>query len=98
MRAQISWLPDFTAPDWHQRRSDAQLTASVLEGKWTAMPAFSGKLGEPQVRELVAYLRSLAPAGAQSTPKSSSDFRRRYQALQDEMNKLKRQYRALSHP
>jgi hypothetical protein len=33
MRAQVPSLPDFTAVDWHQRRSDAQLTASVLEGK-----------------------------------------------------------------
>jgi hypothetical protein len=94
----MPWLPDFTAPDWHQRRSDAQLTASVLEGNGTAMPAFSGKLGEPQARELVAYLRSLVPAGAQSIPQSkpSSEFRRRYQELQDEMNKLKRQYRDLA--
>jgi mono/diheme cytochrome c family protein len=97
MRAEMPWFPDFTAPDWHQRRSDAQLTASVLEGKGTAMPAFSGKLGEPQVRELVAYLRSFVPAGARSIPtKPSSDFRRRYQELQDEMNELRRQYRALS--
>jgi len=96
MRAQMPWLPDFTAPDWHQRRSDAQLTASVLEGKGTVMPAFSGKLGEAQVRELVAYLRSFVPAGARSIPKPSSDFHRRYQELQHEMNKLKRQYRALS--
>jgi hypothetical protein len=61
------------------------------------MPAFSGKLSEPQTRELVAYLRSFVPAGARSVPtNASSDFRRRYQALQDEMNKLKRQYRASS--
>jgi len=100
MRAQLPWIPDFTALDWHQRRNDAQLTASVLEGKGTAMPAFNGKLGEPQVRELVDYLRSFVPAGARSIPKSkpSSDFHRRYQELQDEMNKLKRQYRDLSRP
>ncbi len=99
MRAQLPWLPDFTVLDWHQRRNDAQLTASVLEGKGTAMPAFNGKLGEPQVRELVAYLRSFVPAGARSIPTNpSSDFRRRYQELQDQMNKLKRQYRALSRP
>lgn len=97
MRAEIPWFPDFTSANWHQPRSDAQLTASILEGKGTVMPAFSGKIGEPQVRELVAYLRSFAPAGARSIPtKPPSDFRRRYQELQDEMNKLKRQYRALS--
>ncbi len=96
-RAQLPALPDFSTPDWHQRRSDAQLEASVLNGKGTAMPAFSGKLDEAQARELVAYLRSLVPAGVRAIPtKSSSNFRRRYQELQDEMNELKRQYRALS--
>jgi mono/diheme cytochrome c family protein len=96
MRAQMPRIPDFTVSDWHQRRSDAQLTASVLEGRGTAMPAFSGKLDEPQVHALVGYLRSLVLGGAQSIPRPSSDFRRRYQELQHEINKLERQYRALS--
>jgi mono/diheme cytochrome c family protein len=50
-------------PTGTKRRNDAQLTASVLEGNGTVMPAFSGKLGEAQVRELVAYLRSFVPQG-----------------------------------
>jgi mono/diheme cytochrome c family protein len=97
MRAQLPGLPDFAAPEWHQHRNDAQLMATVLEGKGTAMPAFGGKLRESQVRELVTYLRSLAPAEARSlSSQLSSDFHRRYQELQKEMNKLKRQYRAVS--
>jgi mono/diheme cytochrome c family protein len=97
MRAEVPSLPDFTSSDWHQLRNDAQMTTSILEGKGTVMPAFSGKLDEPQVRELVGYLRSFAPAGARSTAtQPSSDFHRRFHELQDEMNKLKQQYRALS--
>ena len=61
------------------------------------MPAFGGKLGEAQVRELVAYVRSFAPAESRSIS-GTSDFYRRYLELRKEMDDLERQYRALSHP
>jgi mono/diheme cytochrome c family protein len=96
MRAQIPGLPNFTSPDWHARRSDAQLATSILEGKGTAMPAFDGKLGEAQVRDVITYIRSFVSAKAPPSPKPSTDFRRRFEQLRDEFERLDRQYRALS--
>ena len=95
LRVQFPRIPDFASSNWQKGRIDAQLTASILEGKGTAMPAFGGKLGEAQVRELVTYLRSFAPAESRSIS-GTSDFYRRYLELRKEMDDLERQYRALS--
>jgi mono/diheme cytochrome c family protein len=95
LRVQFPRIPNFTSSNWQKGRIDAQLTASILEGKGTAMPAFGGKLGEAQVRELVTYLRSFAPAESRSIS-GTSDFYRRYLELRKEMDDLERQYRALS--
>ena len=88
--------PDFTAPNWHSTRSDAQLMASIREGKGSVMPAFGGKLGDAQVRDLVAYVRSFSQIKGPSTPKPSSDFRRRFEELRRQMAELDREYRAAS--
>jgi mono/diheme cytochrome c family protein len=98
MRARMPRIPDFTTPAWQQQRSDAQLRTSILEGKGTAMPTFSGRLDETQVRNLVTYVRSFAPASPRLIQEPPTDFSRRFQQLQNEMNALKRQYRALSTP
>ena len=89
-------FPDFASPGWQSKRSDAQLTASILEGRGAAMPSFGSKLGEAQVREVLAYVRSFAPTELQMSPKPSNDFRRRFEQLRGEMERLDRQYRALS--
>jgi mono/diheme cytochrome c family protein len=97
MRLQFPRIPDFASTNWQEGRSDPQLTASILEGKGTSMPAFGGKLGEAQVRELVTQIRSFAPAELRSISETS-DFYRRYLELRKEMDDLKRQYHALSTP
>jgi probable HAF family extracellular repeat protein len=48
-------IPDFTDPAWQARRSDAQLLASVLDGKGAEMPSWRGKIDEEQARGLVAF-------------------------------------------
>ncbi len=40
------------------KASDADLIASTTNGKGK-MPAFSGKLTAPQIKELIAYIRTL---------------------------------------
>ena len=97
LRVQFPRIPDFASSNWQKGRTDAQLTASILEGKGTVMPAFGGKLGEVQVRELVTHLRSFAPAESRSIS-GTSDFYRRYLELRKEMDDLERQYRAMSRP
>jgi mono/diheme cytochrome c family protein len=60
-RGSMPDIPNFTDASWQRRRSDAQLMASILEGKETEMPSWRGKLSEEQVRSLVAYVRAFAP-------------------------------------
>ncbi len=47
-------------PDLHDfRKSDARISQVVTGGIKGEMPAFGKKLGEPEVRQLTAYLRTL---------------------------------------
>ncbi len=96
IRSRVPSLPDFTSADWQRSRDDAQLSVSILDGKGIAMPSFVGKLEEAQVHDVVAYLRSFAPMGSRSNPRSSTEFARRFQKLQNDMRELDRQYRSAS--
>lgn len=49
---------DFTSADV-QKESDAQLTEIITKGKGK-MPGYEGKLKDSEIKELVAYIRSLA--------------------------------------
>lgn len=42
-----------------QGMSDAQLTEAVTKGKPPKMPAYEGKLKDTDIKDLVAYVRSL---------------------------------------
>jgi len=44
LRASTSAIPDFNLRDWQEKRSDAALTVSILEGKGRAMPPFGTQL------------------------------------------------------
>jgi mono/diheme cytochrome c family protein/uncharacterized membrane protein len=61
-RDRLPEIPDFTDAPWQARRSDAQLLASILDGKGKEMPPFREKISEEQARDLAAYVRALAPA------------------------------------
>ncbi len=54
-------IPDFTNASWQARRSNAELTESILDGKGSAMPPLDDDVGEEQARGLVAYVRAFAP-------------------------------------
>ena len=49
---------DFTSADV-QKQTDAQLTETITKGK-AKMPAYDGKLKDTEIKDLVAYIRSLA--------------------------------------
>jgi cytochrome c6 len=51
-------IPDFTSPDV-QKQSDDELAAIITNGKGK-MPAYGKSLKPEQIKELVAYIRSLA--------------------------------------
>jgi mono/diheme cytochrome c family protein len=90
VRAVMPAIPDFTSRPWHQSRSDAQLSVSILEGKGTQMPSFRDKVKAEQVKGLLAYVRTFGP-GQQTAVDGSSDFDQKMRRLQEEFEELKRQ-------
>jgi cytochrome c6 len=48
---------DFTSADV-QKQTDAQLTETITKGKGK-MPSYDGKLKDSEIKDLVAYVRSL---------------------------------------
>jgi cytochrome c6 len=97
-RDRLPGIPDFTSGRWHQGRSRAQLTASILEGKGSRMPSFRGKLGAEQVDALVSYVRAFGPPQAEPPNARPGDFDRRLDHLQREFEGLRRAYRELAPP
>lgn len=96
VRSTTPEIPDFTSPRWQRARGTAQLIASILDGKGAHMPAFAGKLGRKQVRDLAAYIRSFGPARGKASATPRDDFEERFRQLQEEFDQLQKQFRALS--
>ena len=53
---------DFTSAAWQPRRTDAQLIASILDGKGDQMPAFRRMIDEARAKEMVAHVRAFGSA------------------------------------
>jgi mono/diheme cytochrome c family protein/uncharacterized membrane protein len=66
-------IPNFTESSWQARRSDAQLLASILDGKGQEMPPWREKLSEKQARGLAAYVRAFASAPVRSGPEEREE-------------------------
>jgi mono/diheme cytochrome c family protein len=96
-RDDTSRVPDFTSRAWQERRSDAHLGASILEGQGTQMPAFRGEVSEQQAQDLVTYVRAF---GAVRPTKRAGgppgDFGKRFHELEGQLNELQKQFRELS--
>jgi len=97
LRASTPAIPDFSLRAWHEKRSDAALTVSILEGKGRVMPPFGTLLDTSGTHDLVTYVRSLAAARSEHGKEPQTEFNLRFQQLMAEMEALKRDYRALSH-
>jgi cytochrome c oxidase cbb3-type subunit 3 len=100
MRESLPSIPDFTHRAWQEGRSDPQILASVLGGKGTGMPSFRNRLDPEQARNLLAFIRALAPVGTGSaaTATATDDFEARFEQLRHEVEDLARQFHALSEP
>lgn len=59
--------PNFTDPTVQKSASDSDLQRTIQNGKGGVMPAWRGKLTDPQISSLVAYIRSLAPGAPNQT-------------------------------
>ncbi len=104
-RASSPSIPDFTKHAWQASRSKAQLSDSILNGRGTEMPPFDHKVNGNEVRDLVSYVRGFDPAWAKrvdavnhDAATAPSDFDRRFQQLQQEFQRLKKQQEELSRP
>jgi len=66
-------LPDFTQADTLSKRTDGELFAILGTGK-EPMPTQKGRMPEPQMWNVVNYLRSLTgKVPAKATPKEAAD-------------------------
>jgi hypothetical protein len=90
-------IPDFSVGRWQSGRSDAQLAASILDGKGLSMPPWRGRVGAGQARDLVALVRSFGPSGSTRAEAPASEFTNRFRRLQKRWEELHRQAEDLSH-
>ena len=97
MRPAMRDLPDFTARSWQDAVTNAQLTAGILDGKGTLMPAFRGRISDSDAQDLTAYIRAFGPARKPTEP-GASDFEKRFRQLEEEMNEWQKQLRELQRP
>jgi mono/diheme cytochrome c family protein len=88
-------LPDFTSANWHSRHSDAQLAASILEGRGARMPAFRERVSPDQAQDLVVYLRAFDPAESPRA-ETGGDFGQRMRELEERFHALKKEFKDLS--
>ena len=68
-QAQKQKVRDMTKPEWQKEFSDDQLLKATVdgfkrerEGVKQDMPAYKGKLNDQQLKDVVAYMRSLKSA------------------------------------
>jgi mono/diheme cytochrome c family protein len=98
MRAALPVIPDFTNRARRGAETSSQLVAIVLDGKGAAMPAFRGRLGAAEARDLVAYVRAFGGAGPPAGPPGTppNDFETQFRRLQRQWDELENQMRAVS--
>jgi hypothetical protein len=98
-------IPNFTSPRWQESRSDAELVVSITEGKGRHMPPFGRKFNRAQMRQLVHYIRDLAPRAARRVVRprpvrkmteGEDDFEKRFHELEQEFDRLREELRKLS--
>jgi mono/diheme cytochrome c family protein len=97
MRSAMPAIPDFTDERWQSQRSNARLRASILRGKGELMPSFRDRLNEDRVHDLLAYVRAFGPKQRAAAP-AAEDFDRKFQTLEDQWDRLDRQYRSIAPP
>lgn len=65
--------PPLMDDEWIYGSDPAQIYNTIVEGRPNGMPTFKGKLGNQQVWELVAYVRSLSGLGGTSVSSARDD-------------------------
>jgi mono/diheme cytochrome c family protein len=89
-------IPNFTKADWQRRRTNAQLQASILEGKGDGMPAFRSKISSTEAKSLAELVRKFVQKKKGGAEESSvPDLEEEFQRLQEEFCALQREARKL---
>jgi mono/diheme cytochrome c family protein len=90
--------PNFTVPSWHTSRTDADLAASILEGRGSRMPAFHDRIDKEQAADLVVFVRAFNPVKSVAPKAPPQDVEKRLQELQKQYQELEKQLRQPSSP
>jgi mono/diheme cytochrome c family protein len=69
-RPPVARIPDFTAAEWQESRSDAALSQTIADGRGM-MPPFGKQINPQGVAALVRHIRRFAPS-AQATPEGAT--------------------------
>jgi hypothetical protein len=77
---------------------DNRLTVSIREGRGDYMPAFSERLNETQVEDLVTYIRTFGPRQRRDAQPARGDFEKQLRKLEKRQQELRRQFEDLSAP
>jgi len=95
-------IPDFTTREWQTSRTNTQLQTSVLEGKGTFMPPWTGKFTAEFARDLISYVRTFGPAdllsSGSATSVAATNFENQIRALQVQWDEVEKQLRELNLP
>jgi mono/diheme cytochrome c family protein len=100
MRTDFPSIPDFRAIKWQQSRSSSELRASIKMGMGDEMPAFEGELSAEEIRQLTAFIRTLAPEfteKGQPGPPHADNFANRMAKLGEEWDQLRQQFELARH-
>ena len=70
----VFWMkmPNLTDPAYMQTRSNDALFQTIKAGGKTGMPAYGLKLTEPQMKELVTFVRGFTKASGPAKPASAA--------------------------
>jgi mono/diheme cytochrome c family protein len=98
IRIAMPLIPDFTTREWQLGRDNPQLTVSLLDGKGVFMPPWRGRIAPELAQDLVAFVRTLGPAGLLASTTPTSEFGTRFKQLSKQWDELNVQIRSLSRP
>ena len=59
-KGKVKGTPNFTDAAWQKKEVDSDLTEDIKLGKPPKMPAFGSKLSDPEIKALIAYIRTFS--------------------------------------
>jgi len=95
-------IPDFTSREWQTSRTNTQLQTSIMEGKGTFMPPWTGKFTAEFARDLIPHVRAFGGPDLvipeRATSVAATNFENQIRALQVQWDEVERQLRELNLP